>query len=160
MFTVYECWKMCMYQKWKSKLYSSWAHLGPLGSAPHSPGPLSPCCASGGESTGLWCLLLHNGKNGLGRGPVLENIISSDFKGLFCFQKGSDFQTASLPHLPAPSLWDPFTTCCKSITFSPEEVGRAGSHWLGRGRLLSSQRMSFIPRCHFQRQDATLPAAF
>ena len=128
---------------------------------PTQPGsPLPMLCVRRREHRSLVFLLLRNGKDGLGRGPVLENIISSDFKGLFCFQKGSDFQTASLPHLPAPSLWDPFTTCCKSITLSPEEVGRAGSHWLGRGRLLSSQRMSFIPRCHFQRQDATLPAAF
>lgn len=39
------------------------------------------------------------------------------------------------------------------------EVGRRGRQRLGRGSILSSQRMSFIPRCRFQRQDATLPAA-
>ena len=78
---------------------------GAPGVCPTQPRPPLPMlCVRRREHRSLVFLLLDDGKNGLGRGPVLENMISSDFKGLFCFQKGSNFQTASLPPLPAPSL--------------------------------------------------------
>lgn len=61
------------------------------------------------------------GRGRLGRGPGQEDLISSDFKGLFCFRKGSGFHSTSLHPSHAQCFWDPFPTCYKSIISPPEE---------------------------------------
>lgn len=128
---------------------------GPRGSA-GAGANVGPCC----------CCRSTIGRGRLGRGPGQEDMISSDSKGLFCFRKGSGFHSASLP--PSRSLLSlgSLHHLLREHHLSPPtgrasgfEVGRGGRRWLGRSVILSSQRMSFIPRCHFQRHDATVPAA-
>lgn len=100
------------------------------------------------------------GRGGLGRRPAQENMLSREFKELFCFWKGSGFQAASLPPLPACGLRDPFTTCCKSIVPPPRkslwprggegreaEAGK-GQHPLFPKDVIHSQMSFPAARCH------------
>ena len=99
--------------------------------AQHSTSPLPVQCIGKGKNWSLVFLLPHNGKRELGRGPEQEDMLSSDFKGPFCFPKSSGFQSASLPPPLAQGLWSPFTTCCKCIIPPLEEP--LGSRWGGEG---------------------------
>lgn len=135
MFPVFEFWNVWMYllvQKLKSKRFvnrytlDTWGLPGTAGLVPIPHGS-----ASGGANTGLcfsYCSTI--GRERLGRGPGQEDMISSDFKGLFWFQTAVSTPHPCPPLTPTRRLWDPSTTCCKGI-FLPRKSLWA---WGGEGR--------------------------
>lgn len=136
------------YSKIKIKTLQAWVHLGLVRAAQHSACPQCPRQCIGGTNSGLCCDCCSTiGRGRLGRGPGQEDMISSDFKGLFCFRKGSSFHSTSLPAPHAHCLWDPSTTCCKSIISPPEEP--LGLRWGEEGGPGWEGASSSLPKgCH------------
>lgn len=124
-FEICEC---ITYSKTKITTPQSMGHTFDTGGLP-STGlvPIPQGRASAGPKTGLCCSPCSTIGRRLGRGPGQEDMISSDFKGLFCFRKGSGFHSASLP--PSSSLL-PLHHLLQEHHFSP---GRASGLGVGRG---------------------------
>ena len=106
-------------------------------------------CTSRGANTGLCCPCSSTiGRGRLGRGPGQEDMISSDFKGLFCFRKGSGFPSASLP--PSRSLLSlgSLHHLLPEHHFSPPEEP-LGLRWGGEGGTGWEGASSCLPKgCH------------
>lgn len=106
--------------------------------------------ASGGANAGpCWYCCSRIGRGRLGRGPGQEDVIPSDFKGLFCFWKGSGFHSAPPPRSHARCPWDLSTTCCNGIISPQKSIwarggeGRGGTGWEGMSSSLPKGCHSF-----------------